>query len=76
MSDPRFPIGEFRWPESVTLEDRLEYIEKIAATPANMREAVAGLTPEQFDTPYRDGGWTVRQLVHHAATSHDNFTSF
>jgi uncharacterized damage-inducible protein DinB len=47
-------------------------IEQIAATPAKMREAVAGLTPQQLETPYRDGGWTLRQVVHHVPDSHMN----
>ena len=47
-------------------------IEQIAAAPAKMREAVAGLTREQLETPYRDGGWTLRQVVHHVPDSHLN----
>ena len=47
-------------------------LDDIAATPANMRAAVAGLSEEQLDTPYRDGGWTVRQVVHHVPDSHLN----
>jgi hypothetical protein len=72
MTDPRFPIGKFSWPEAVTPEDRAGYIEKIAATPEKMHLAVAGLNDEQLDTPYREGGWTVRQLVHHVPDSHLN----
>ncbi len=47
-------------------------IEQIAATPARMREAVAGLSDAQLDTPYREGGWTIRQVVHHVPDSHMN----
>ncbi len=72
MSDLRYPIGRFQWPESITADERAQYIDKIAATPAMLREAVAGLTPEQLDTPYREGGWTVRQLAHHIPDSHLN----
>jgi hypothetical protein len=72
MSDLRYPIGKFQWPETITPKDRLRYIDKIAATPAMVRDAVAGLTPQQLDTPYREGGWTVRQLAHHIPDSHMN----
>jgi hypothetical protein len=72
LSDLRYPIGRFQWPESITADERAQYIDKIAATPAMLREAVAGLTPEQLDTPYREGGWTVRQLAHHIPDSHLN----
>ena len=47
-------------------------IEQIAAAPQKMREAVAGLTPRQLETPYREGGWTLRQVVHHVPDSHMN----
>ncbi len=70
--DPRFPIGKFSFPESVTPRERDQYIAEIAAAPAKLRAAVAGLTAQQLDTPYRDGGWTVRQVVHHVPESHMN----
>jgi hypothetical protein len=70
--DLRHPIGKFQWPESVSAADRLPLIEKVAATPANLRAIVAGLSEQQIDTPYRAGGWTVRQLVHHIPDSHLN----
>jgi uncharacterized damage-inducible protein DinB len=72
MSDPRYPIGKFHYPDSVTAEQCKSYIEEIASTPAQLRAAVAGLDESQLDTPYRDGGWTVRQTVHHVADSHIN----
>jgi hypothetical protein len=70
--DQRYPIGKFHWPETVSAEDRLRHIEALARAPARLREAVAGLTGEQLDTPYRKGGWTVRQVVHHVPDSHMN----
>jgi hypothetical protein len=70
--DLRFPIGKFSWPESVSPEERRGYIERVAATPAKLRAAVAGLSAAQLDTPYREGGWTVRQVVHHVPDSHIN----
>jgi hypothetical protein len=70
--DLRYPIGKFIWPESVSVSDRARHIETIAATPALVRQAIAGLTEEQLNTPYRDGGWTVRQVVHHIPESHMN----
>src|ERR1700744_5036572 len=72
MSDPRFPIGKFHAPETITEADRAEWIETIAAMPAHFREAIGGLTPAQLDTPYREGGWTVRQVAHHVPDSHMN----
>jgi uncharacterized damage-inducible protein DinB len=72
MSDPRYPIGKFTRVPSLTAEERALSIQQIAATPGHFRRAVAGLTPAQLDTPYRDGGWTVRQVVHHLPDSHMN----
>lgn len=69
----RFPTGRFRRPSfPLSPADRARMIDVIAETPTNLREAVAGLTEHQLDTPYRDGGWTVRQLVHHLPDSHIN----
>lgn len=75
--DPRYPIGRFQTPAHITPEQRAEWIEIIRAFPAAMRSAVEGLNDAQLDTPYREGGWTVRQLVHHVADSHINaYTRF
>ncbi|MGB6686145.1 MAG: DinB family protein, partial [Candidatus Acidiferrum sp.] len=63
--DPRYPIGKFAMPTQVTPERRQAAIEEIAATPAKLRAAVKGLSDSQLDTPYREGGWTVRQVIHH-----------
>ena len=70
--DPRFPIGDFQMPAQVTPARRQQAIEEIASTPAKMRAAVKSLSEAQLDTPYRDGGWTVRQVVHHVPDSHLN----
>ncbi|HEY4219277.1 MAG TPA: putative metal-dependent hydrolase [Gemmatimonadaceae bacterium] len=72
MEDLRFPIGRFQRPALLTPEQRRDAIDSIAGTPARLRAAVAGLTPAQFDTPYRPDGWTVRQVVHHVPDSHAN----
>ena len=72
MTDPRFPIGKFHKPAEYTLELRTQHIAEIAQAPALLRGALAGLTEAQIDTPYRDGGWTVRQVVHHVPDSHMN----
>jgi uncharacterized damage-inducible protein DinB len=72
MTDLRFPIGRFRMDEDITEGERQRLIEEIAQAPARLRAAVSGLSPEQLDTPYREGGWTVRQVVHHLADSHLN----
>jgi hypothetical protein len=72
MTDPRYPTGPFVPPQSPTPESRARYIEVIAETPARLREAVRGLDEDQLDTPYRPGGWTLRQVVHHVPDSHLN----
>src|SRR5438477_6580487 len=72
MDDPRYPIGEFERRDALTSEERRSMIEQIAATPMRLRDAVTGLTPAQLDMPYRDGGWTLRQVVHHVPDSHMN----
>lgn len=70
-SDPRYPIGPFAMVPP-TPENRRQAVADIAALPARMRAAVAGLSGGRLDTPYRAGGWTVRQVVHHVADSHIN----
>src|SRR5580658_657726 len=71
-ADLRYPIGKFEVVSTLTAEKRRAAIEAIAEVPARLRAAVANLTPAQLDTPYRPGGWTVHQLVHHIADSHMN----
>jgi len=70
--DLKHPIGKLERKSAHSADERRIAIEHIAQTPGLLSAAVAGLTPEQLDTPYRDGGWTVRQLVHHVADSHMN----
>src|SRR6185437_458129 len=72
MSDPRFPIGRFEMPAVVSADERPALIRRIETTPARLREAVSGLSAAQLDTPYRDGGWTIREVVHHVPDSHMN----
>ena len=72
MTDLRFPIGEFVMPVPVTPKLRADAIAAIAELPVKMRDAVRGLSEAQLDTPYRPGGWTVRQVVHHVPDSHLN----
>jgi uncharacterized damage-inducible protein DinB len=68
--DLSYPIGRFEYQGESTAEQRREYIARIESTPARLRAAVVGLNPEQFETEYRPGGWTVRQVVHHVPDSH------
>jgi hypothetical protein len=73
MDDPRYPIGKFQAPERALDEaGRARLIDEIEATPARVREAVSGVEAAQLDSPYRPGGWTVRQVVHHLPDSHLN----
>jgi DinB superfamily len=67
-----YPIGGPRKAESFTPQERSAAIEGIRQLPRNLRSAIAGWAEEQLETPYRPGGWTVRQLVHHVADSHMN----
>ena len=72
MTDPRYPIGKYvphPSPDAATLA---QWIDEIAAAPAGLRAAVQGLDDAQLDTPYRPGGWTLRQVAHHVPDSHLN----
>ena len=70
--DPRYPIGKYQTPSDVSPAKRADAIREIAAAPQKIRAAVQGLSDSQLDTPYREGGWTLRQVVHHVADSHMN----
>jgi hypothetical protein len=70
--DLRYPVGKFHHEGDITAEQREVWIRDIEQLPEKLAAAIAGLTPEQLDTPYREGGWTVRQVVHHLADSHMN----
>lgn len=72
LEDLRYPIGRFAQPTSSEPATRAEGISALRMLPGNLQAAVSGLSHTQLDTPYRDGGWTVRQLVHHIADSHAN----
>ena len=70
--DLSYPIGRFDFKQVVNRDQYPGLIEEIATAPARLRDAVRGLDETQLDTPYRPGGWTVRQTVHHLADSHMN----
>jgi uncharacterized damage-inducible protein DinB len=72
MSDLRYPIGKFHFDGPLSEEQKKTSLDEIARAPANLRAAVKGLSQAQLDTPYRPGGWTVRQVVHHVPDSHLN----
>ena len=72
MSDPQYPVGKFTAEENLSEARRSELIGQIAEAPGKLREALKGLDAKQLSTPYRDGGWTVRQVAHHLADSHLN----
>jgi uncharacterized damage-inducible protein DinB len=72
MSDLRYPIGKFHFDGTLTEEQKKNSIDDIARAPAQLRAAVKGLSDAQLDTPYRPGGWTARQVIHHVPDSHLN----
>ncbi len=72
VADLRYPIGKLRLPDHLDSASRRQAIDVIAGTPDRLKAAVAGWDDARLDTPYRPGGWTVRQLVHHVADSHVN----
>ncbi len=72
MSDPRYPVGKFIYDVPPTEEQSKKLIDDIEQAPARLRAAVQGLSQPQLETPYREGGWTVRQVVHHVPESHMN----
>ena len=72
MTDPRYPIGKFSFQGALSETLKKQFLDDVEQTPARLRAAVEGLSDTQLDTPYRDGGWTVRQVVHHVPDSHMN----
>ena len=73
----RYPIGKFQFSEPITPDQIDSWIDQLEHYPAKLKELVHPLTEEQLRTPYRPGGWTVRQLVHHISDSHHNsYTRF
>lgn len=70
VDDPRYPIGKFQKPAYISPDERRYAVMTIAQMPELLREAVRKLDSDQMNTPYREGGWTVRQVVHHLADSH------
>jgi hypothetical protein len=72
MSDPRYPIGKFAFEGPLSEAQRSKLLDDIEQTPAALRSSVQGLSQPQLDTPYREGGWTVRQVLHHLPDSHMN----
>ncbi|MED5019411.1 putative metal-dependent hydrolase [Paenibacillus chibensis] len=71
-SDLRYPIGEFTAAETISPADRSYWIDQLRALPGQVREAIQNFNDDQLNTPYRPGGWNVRQVVHHLADSHMN----
>ena len=76
MVDPRYPIGKYE-PQPFDEKLKITWIRDIQFLPQNLENAVLNLDAAQLETPYREGGWTVKQLVHHVADSHVNaYTRF
>lgn len=78
MTDPRYPVGKFEWPKSpLSAEERTTCLQTFAALPANLRAWLSAAPPAALEKPYREGGWTARQVIHHLADSHLNsYTRF
>jgi uncharacterized damage-inducible protein DinB len=72
VTDLRYPIGKFTYEGPLTEDQKRAFLDDVAKTPANLRVAVEGLSQKQLEAPYRPGGWTVRQVVHHVPDSHLN----
>lgn len=72
MTDLRYPIGKFHFAGPLTEEQKKTCLDDLAQAPAQLRAAIKGLSEAQLETPYRPGGWTVRQVVHHVPDSHLN----
>lgn len=70
--DPRYPVGTFVYDKQITAEKRRGWIAQLDALPRDVRQALSEIAREALDTPYRPGGWTARQVVHHLADSHMN----
>jgi hypothetical protein len=70
LQELRYPVGKFVQPDPITIVDRTHALDVLAELPSLLREALRGLDFDQKNTPYREGGWTVRQVVHHVADSH------
>jgi uncharacterized damage-inducible protein DinB len=70
--DLRYPIGRYQAPELISEDQRNAWIAELSSLPDNLKQAVTGLSEAQLDTPYRAGGWSVRQVVHHLPDSHIN----
>lgn len=70
MDEHRFPIGKFEWPKTISAEQRKEWTATLSKAPLLYREEIEHLTKQQLNTPYREGGWSIRQVVHHVPDSH------
>ena len=71
MTDPRYPVGKYE-PQPFSIEKKVEWLADIKFLPMALEQAILNLDEAQLQTPYREGGWTVHQLVHHIADSHLN----
>lgn len=77
IDELRYPVGPCVWSAELSAQEKRHHMRDIAELPMKLREAVAGLAPQHLDIPYRDGGWSIRQIVHHIPESHMNsYTRF
>jgi uncharacterized damage-inducible protein DinB len=68
----RYPIGRFTPPEFISEKELKAWIIALEVFPSRLYNLVSDLSDVQLDTPYREGGWTVRQVIHHLSDSHHN----
>jgi DinB family protein len=68
----RYPVGKFQAPKNISADDRARWIDELERLPGQLAASVSGLNERQLDTPYRPGGWSIRQVVHHLPDSHMN----
>jgi uncharacterized damage-inducible protein DinB len=71
-TDPRYPIGRFKYDDDASRDAIDRAVADITSLPKQLRAAAEGLSEDQLNTPYREGGWSSREVVHHVADSHMN----
>jgi len=71
MTDKRYPIGKYQ-PQPFSEQQLKDWIDEIRLLPTDLERAITNMDEAQLNTPYREGGWKIKQVVHHVADSHMN----